>query len=78
MTTLQGESPDEVWEAVSDGLMPMMIARLRFWPLAALISFTVVPPRKRMFFNNLVGVVWVSDVGRYYVIDANGHVGDLS
>jgi hypothetical protein len=38
----------------------MMRARMKFWPIAAFVSFALVSPARRVLFNNLVGMTWVS------------------
>lgn len=60
MTSLRGGSFDEVVESVRQGLRRMVHARMGFWPAAAMISFTVIPPQQRVLFNNVVGMTWVS------------------
>jgi len=59
MASLSGSSFEQVIDAVRVGLKPMVEARLSFWPVAAVISFTIIPPAKRVLFNNLVGMTWV-------------------
>jgi len=60
MASLKGASFDAVVEALKSGLRPMVEARMSFWPVAALISFTVIPPKHRVMYNNLLGMTWVS------------------
>ena len=35
-----------------------LIANWKLWPMAQLINFTVVPPHYRVFFANMVGIIW--------------------
>jgi len=60
MASLQSETTEKAWNTTMNALVPMTKARLQFWPIAALVSFTIVPPSKRLLFNNLVGMTWVS------------------
>jgi len=60
MTSLQSKTTEQAWNTTIEALLPMTKARLQFWPIAALVSFAIVPPSKRVLFNNLVGMTWVS------------------
>ncbi|KAH8596750.1 hypothetical protein B0O99DRAFT_685744 [Bisporella sp. PMI_857] len=58
MASLQTRSADQVWEMTVRGMAPMMRARMKFWPIAAFVSFALVSPARRVLFNNLVGMTW--------------------
>jgi len=58
MASLNGASFETVVEALRSGLRPMVEARMAFWPVAALISFTAIPPKHRVMYNNLLGMTW--------------------
>lgn len=60
MAGLRGASGQQVMMAVSQGTWPMTMARLKFWPIAGLAAFTVIPPERRVLFNSFVGMIWVS------------------
>ena len=38
--------------------LPLMLAGYKLWPLVSLLSFTVIPPEKRVIFGSLIGVGW--------------------
>ena len=82
MASLQSETTDQAWNTTMNALLPMTKARLRFWPIAALVSFTIVPPNKRVLFNNMVGMTWVSKAHRIFKVSgvnlANGNTGHIS
>lgn len=37
---------------------PTLIANWKLWPAAQFINFTVVPAEYRVFFANIIGIVW--------------------
>jgi hypothetical protein len=65
MASLNGGTFDQVVETVRVTLKPMVEARLGFWPVASLVAFTIIPPKHRVMYNNLLGMTWVSNF--YYL-----------
>lgn len=45
-------------QACIEEFWPMRKAALKVWPLVSLLSYTVIPPEKRILFANTIGVLW--------------------
>mmetsp|Transcript_9859 Transcript_9859/g.29332 ORF Transcript_9859/g.29332 Transcript_9859/m.29332 type:complete len:120 (+) Transcript_9859:788-1147(+) len=57
---LSGHSGPTVRADVSAKIVPTLQTGWRFWPMAHLITYTLVPPRHRMLWVNCVDLVWVT------------------
>ncbi|KAJ1337541.1 Mpv17/PMP22 family protein [Microdochium nivale] len=58
MGLLKNQGLAQILANVRDQTMPLILAGYRIWPLASIVSFTVVPVEKRVVFLNFVGLLW--------------------
>lgn len=58
MGLLKNQALSQIAVTVKEQTMPIILAGYRIWPLASIISFTVVPVEKRVVFMNFVGLLW--------------------
>lgn len=58
MGLLKNQPLSQIAVTVKEQTMPIILAGYRIWPLASIISFTVVPVEKRVVFMNFVGLLW--------------------
>jgi len=58
MGLLKNQPLSQIAATVHEQTMPLILAGYRIWPLASIVSFTVVPVEKRVVFMNFVGLLW--------------------
>ena len=58
MGFMKGRSRAEIATAIQTETIPIIFAGYRIWPLASVISFTLVPVEKRIVFLSVIGLVW--------------------
>ncbi|KAG8413380.1 hypothetical protein J3458_012948 [Metarhizium acridum] len=58
MGVLKARSPGSIWRSVVDDTIPIIVAGYRIWPLASIVSFSVIPVSKRIVFLSFVGFLW--------------------
>ena len=57
--TLQGRSPRSALAKAKAAALPCLFAGWRFWPLAHLITYTVIPLHLRVLWVDVLEVAWV-------------------
>ena len=60
MGLLRGDAPPQVAEDVKARIWPIVFRGWKFWPLAHIITYGVIPPRHRVLWVNMVDLVWSS------------------
>eukprot|EP01025_Chloroclados_australasicus_P011892 TRINITY_DN1531_c0_g1_i1.p2 TRINITY_DN1531_c0_g1~~TRINITY_DN1531_c0_g1_i1.p2 ORF type:complete len:201 (-),score=17.25 TRINITY_DN1531_c0_g1_i1:503-1105(-) len=60
---LQGR-PDRIGETIKEKLMPTLYMTWKFWPMAHLINFSVVPLDLRILYVNVVSVAYTCLLSR--------------
>ncbi|KJK78331.1 hypothetical protein H634G_06504 [Metarhizium anisopliae BRIP 53293] len=58
MGVLKARSPGSIWQSVVDDTIPIIVAGYRIWPLASIVSFSVIPVSKRIVFLSFIGFLW--------------------
>ncbi|KID82535.1 Mpv17/PMP22 [Metarhizium guizhouense ARSEF 977] len=58
MGVLKARSPGSIWQGVVDDTVPIIVAGYRIWPLASIVSFSVIPVSKRIVFLSFIGFLW--------------------
>ncbi|KAK2798706.1 hypothetical protein FQN51_007568 [Onygenales sp. PD_10] len=58
ISALQGQDVAAIKQSVYKDLIPIMTAGLKLWPMVSVVSFTIVPPEKRILVGNIFGMLW--------------------
>ena len=58
MGLLKGKSFGEMGRAVQRDTVPIIVAGYKIWPIASILSFSLVPVEKRIVFLSAVGLGW--------------------
>ncbi|OJD25244.1 hypothetical protein ACJ73_03390 [Blastomyces percursus] len=58
ISALNGQDARAIQESLLRDFVPIIIAGLKLWPMVSVISFTMVPPDKRVLTGNLFGMIW--------------------
>ncbi|CAN0400732.1 unnamed protein product, partial [Discosporangium mesarthrocarpum] len=51
---------ESIWEAVTTTAVPLLIAGLKLWPLAHVMTYGVIPTENRLLWVDTVEIVWVT------------------
>ena len=62
---LRGDSIDNIKNEISTKLKPIVFRGWKFWPLAHLITYFVIPPRHRVLWVNCLDLVWSSILANF-------------
>ncbi|CAM9529278.1 unnamed protein product [Ascophyllum nodosum] len=62
--TLKGDSFETIREAVVTTALPLVIAGIRLWPLAHLVTYGVIPIENRLLWVDFVEIIWVTILSR--------------
>lgn len=57
---LRGDSGEQVVSDVRQRLWPVVSRGWRFWPLAHIVTYGVIPPRHRVLWVNCLDLIWSS------------------
>lgn len=57
---LRGDDKDTVVQDVKTRLWPIVFRGWKFWPLAHIITYGVIPPRHRVLWVNMLDLLWSS------------------
>ncbi|PGH11767.1 hypothetical protein AJ79_04668 [Helicocarpus griseus UAMH5409] len=58
ISALQGQDAAAIKQSLAKDFFSIMIAGLKLWPMVSVISFTMVPPEKRVLTGSLFGMLW--------------------
>ncbi|KLJ05535.1 hypothetical protein EMPG_10980 [Blastomyces silverae] len=58
LSALNGQDASAIQQSLFRDFIPIIIAGLKLWPMVSVISFTMVPPEKRVLTGNLFGMIW--------------------
>ncbi|OAT02085.1 uncharacterized protein BDCG_06733 [Blastomyces dermatitidis ER-3] len=58
ISALNGQDANAIQQSLFRDFVPIIIAGLKLWPMVSVISFTMVPPEKRVLTGNLFGMIW--------------------
>ncbi|PGG96733.1 hypothetical protein GX51_07687 [Blastomyces parvus] len=58
LSALNGQDARAIQQSLFRDFFPIIIAGLKLWPMVSVISFTMVPPEKRVLTGNLFGMIW--------------------
>lgn len=58
MGILKGQPASQIGSNLRTELAPIVLAGYRVWPIASIISFTLVPLERRITWLSLVGLLW--------------------
>lgn len=58
--TLRGDEPEQVVSDVKERIWPVVFRGWRFWPLAHIVTYGVIPPRHRVLWVNMLDLLWSS------------------
>lgn len=57
---LRGDTPAVVAQDVKERIQPVVFRGWRFWPLAHVVTYGVIPPRHRVLWVNMLDLLWSS------------------
>lgn len=57
---LRGDNIEQVGQDVKERIWPVVSRGWRFWPLAHIVTYGVIPPRHRVLWVNVLDLVWSS------------------
>lgn len=57
---LRGDKPPTIQADIQTRLWPIVSRGWKFWPLAHIVTYGLIPPRHRVLWVNLVDLVWSS------------------
>lgn len=57
---LRGDNPPQVLTDVQTRIWPVVFRGWKFWPLAHIVTYGVIPPRHRVLWVNMLDLVWSS------------------
>ncbi|OAX84963.1 hypothetical protein ACJ72_00665 [Emergomyces africanus] len=58
ISALNGQDARAVQQSLYKDFFPIITAGLKLWPMVSVISFTIVPPEKRVLTGSLFGMIW--------------------
>ncbi|KKZ66574.1 hypothetical protein EMCG_07688 [[Emmonsia] crescens] len=58
ISALNGQDATAIQQSLIKDFVPIIIAGLKLWPMVSVISFTMVPPEKRVLTGSLFGMIW--------------------
>ncbi|CAN0075005.1 unnamed protein product [Ectocarpus sp. 6 AP-2014] len=57
---LNKDSSAVIWEAITSTALPLVIAGIRLWPLAHVVTYGLVPKENRLLWVDAVEIIWVT------------------
>eukprot|EP01024_Parvocaulis_polyphysoides_P020242 TRINITY_DN19381_c0_g3_i2.p2 TRINITY_DN19381_c0_g3~~TRINITY_DN19381_c0_g3_i2.p2 ORF type:complete len:203 (+),score=13.96 TRINITY_DN19381_c0_g3_i2:201-809(+) len=70
--TMQGRA-HMTGEVISEKLLPTLLMTWKFWPLAHLVNFSIIPLEQRILYCNAVSVVYTCLLSRLAASDEPAH-----
>ena len=58
MGLMKGKSVGEIQGRIESDMIPLIVAGYKVWPIASIISFSLIPVEKRIVFLSGVGLLW--------------------